>query len=68
METANEHKKTLRRSANNSKPPALKVQAYSSNMSDATSDHDMELAFKIAKALGTDTLTTLCHHYFHEKN
>jgi len=40
------------------KTAGIKVQAYSSNMSDNTSDHDMELAFKIAKALGTDTLTT----------
>lgn len=36
----------------------IKVQAYSSNMNDNTPDHDVELAFKIAEALGTDTLTT----------
>lgn len=40
------------------KKAGIKVQAYSSNMNDSTSDHDIELAFKIAKALGTDTLTT----------
>ncbi len=36
----------------------IKVQAYSFNMNDNTSDHDVELAFKIARTLGTDTLTT----------
>lgn len=36
----------------------ITVQAYSFNMNDNTSDHDVELAFKIARALGTDTLTT----------
>ncbi|MBX3240423.1 MAG: sugar phosphate isomerase/epimerase [Chitinophagaceae bacterium] len=40
------------------KKAGIKVQAYAANMNDATSDHDMELSFKIAKALGTDTLTT----------
>ncbi|MGN6494288.1 MAG: sugar phosphate isomerase/epimerase family protein [Agriterribacter sp.] len=40
------------------KSAGVKVQAYSCNMNDNTSDHDMELAFKIARALGTDTLTT----------
>lgn len=36
----------------------IRIQAYAHNMNDATSDHDIELAFKIAKALKTDTLTT----------
>ncbi|MFT3704009.1 MAG: sugar phosphate isomerase/epimerase [Agriterribacter sp.] len=40
------------------KDAGIKVQAYAANMNDSTSDHDIELAFKIAKALGTDTLTT----------
>lgn len=40
------------------KKAGIKVQAYAANMNDQTSDHDMELAFKIARALGTDTLTT----------
>lgn len=40
------------------KSAGIKVQAYSANMNDDTSDHDMELQFKIAKALKTDTLTT----------
>lgn len=40
------------------KDAGIKIQAYSANMSDSTSDYDMELAFKIAKALETDTLTT----------
>ncbi|MFT3949992.1 MAG: sugar phosphate isomerase/epimerase [Agriterribacter sp.] len=40
------------------KDAGIKIQAYSANMNDSTSDHDMELNFKIAKALGTDTLTT----------
>ncbi|MFT4017169.1 MAG: sugar phosphate isomerase/epimerase [Agriterribacter sp.] len=40
------------------KNAGIKIQAYSANMNDSTSDHDVELNFKIAKALGTDTLTT----------
>lgn len=40
------------------KETGIKIQAYAANMNDQTSDHDMELAFKIARALGTDTLTT----------
>ena len=36
----------------------IKVQAYSFNMNDNTSDHDVDMAFRIARALGTDTLTT----------
>lgn len=40
------------------KDAGIKIQAYSANVNDSTSDHDMELNFKIAKALGTDTLTT----------
>ncbi|MBX2922975.1 MAG: sugar phosphate isomerase/epimerase [Chitinophagaceae bacterium] len=36
----------------------IHIQAYASNMNDATSDHDIELAFRIAEALQTDTLTT----------
>lgn len=40
------------------KNAGIKVQAYSANMNDATSDHDVELNFKVARALGTDTLTT----------
>lgn len=40
------------------KKAGIKVQAYSANMNDSTSDHDIELQFKIAKALSTDTLTT----------
>lgn len=40
------------------KSAGIKIQAYSANMNDNTSDHDVELNFKIAKALGTDTLTT----------
>ncbi|MBW7889954.1 MAG: sugar phosphate isomerase/epimerase [Chitinophagaceae bacterium] len=36
----------------------IKIQAYAHNMNDDTSDHDMELAFKIARTLKTDTLTT----------
>ncbi|MCO5241601.1 MAG: sugar phosphate isomerase/epimerase [Chitinophagaceae bacterium] len=40
------------------KDAGIHIQAYASNMNDATSDHDMELAFRIAKALKTDTLTT----------
>jgi len=40
------------------KNAGIKIQAYSANMNDATSDHDVELNFKIAKALETDTLTT----------
>lgn len=40
------------------KDAGIKIQAYSANVNDSTSHHDMELNFKIAKALGTDTLTT----------
>ncbi|MCC6289542.1 MAG: sugar phosphate isomerase/epimerase [Chitinophagaceae bacterium] len=40
------------------KKAGIKIQAYSANMNDNTSDHDVELNFKIAKALATDTLTT----------
>ena len=36
----------------------IKVQAYSATIKDNISEHDLELAFKIAQALGTDTLTT----------
>ncbi len=36
----------------------ITVQAYSYNMNDNTSDHDVEQAFKIAEILGTDTMTT----------
>ncbi|SIO48922.1 sugar phosphate isomerase/epimerase family protein [Chitinophaga niabensis] len=36
----------------------IKVQAYSATIKDNISEHDLELAFRIAQALGTDTLTT----------
>lgn len=36
----------------------IKIQAYSATIKDNISEHDLELAFKIAQALGTDTLTT----------
>lgn len=36
----------------------IKVQAYNATIKDNISEHDLELAFKIAQALGTDTLTT----------
>lgn len=36
----------------------IKVQAYNGTIKDNISDHDLELIFKIAKALGTDILTT----------
>ncbi len=50
--------KTFDAIAKEFKEAGIKIQAYAANMNDQTSDHDMELAFKIAKALGTDTLTT----------
>lgn len=40
------------------KNAGVNIQAYASNMNDTTSDHDMELVFRIAKALKTDTVTT----------
>lgn len=36
----------------------IKIQAYSATFKDSISEHDLELAFKIAQALDTDTLTT----------
>lgn len=36
----------------------IKIQAYSATFKDNISEHDLELAFKIAQALGTDTITS----------
>lgn len=37
---------------------SIKIQAYTATFKDSISEHDLELAFRIAQALGTDTITT----------
>lgn len=40
------------------KAAGIVIQAYNATIKDGISDHDLELIFKITKALGTDCLTT----------